>query len=642
VGDGLQADLRRVRRIAGANINYANQLDLALQPEITLAILTAIVPSAMWPFKKSEKSDEKGEPDKKGEPDVEVTSLPVLIQRGNARRSAWTRFCHTLERVGLYSITGAAISVLLLLAEKNLLKTHPTAQEIVKHLAGAFMVSAIAIFAYEWGSEVKRAADLAASLVKVLQSHIDKITEADARVALANSLQKLAGEGSEALTKQLEDFADALKQLAGGSDWAAPGYRAFIREYHNYLTANVQRLADVSRRVREKHSGGNPFDIIIPTAHGIADAMVNSTLAELAKRGGHYYAVSDATTWKLLQNFAKSQQTAWTRGVNIHRVFVLGRRADERLKVAEVAEVIAAHYKNAEQSGGAYEIRMISTEDYGHSPVYSLRGAEHFGIFAPNGEMPLVFKVEDDEFSRFTVDVASTPMLQEFDRLWKSLPKMTGAEGSTTIRDHLLAYGVNRLPREAHYRGISDIASWREGVYERFIAASKHAMLYKDVRMQRLFVIDNNVEIASSEILHVLHRHHTLETQSGKAYEWRVCRRDLWSPDLQKHIPIGLFATSHEGAPDEIVRERSQEDEPWLVEVPEESYKWFQEQFDTVWTNLKSLNDSIRLLFPDRADEILRLIDHPETFSQSIPEAHSPIIENHSADTAAPPSAAPA
>jgi hypothetical protein len=544
------------------------------------------------------------------ESDVEVVPLPVLIRRGKVTRSWWQKFCQAFERVGFYSMAGGVIGLALLIVSMKSLSRHPTAEELVKHIGGAFIVSAIVIFAYEWGSEVKRASNLAASLVNVLQRHVDEIMEADARRALANAVRNLAGDGSEGLSDQLEDFADALHRLAGPGDWAAAGYRAFINQYHKFITDNIKRLADVSLRVKKGDSGGGePFRIIIPTAAEIADAMVNSTMRELANQGGRYFAVSDGSTWILLEEFKKTQSTAWTN-VEMQRVFLLGRRADDHRDVAQIAEIISKHYENAKASNGKYEIRITNTEEYSHSPIFTLSGAQHFGIFAPTGKTPLVFKVEDDQFSRFTVDVASDTMIHEFEKLWDTdLQSLQGPDGGKIMRDYLLAYTMKRLPQDALYRAVSEPESWMGGALARFQQTSVEAMKQRNVRSERIFTFADPTTVDLDRVAEVLRQHYKLVHGIGERYSFRVSLRNTWPMEMQRHIPLGLFATTREGVPDEVVHEMSQKDEPYVVKLTAESYRRFSDTFDKTWLDLKGLTESIHAVFLDRASKLLELVE---------------------------------
>jgi hypothetical protein len=528
------------------------------------------------------------------------------------------RFWSTLQNCFLYCACGVAIATgmwtLLLLRHYD-----AQTEEILTHIAGAFFVSAIVIFGYEWGSEAKRAADLATKLAFVLHGQIKKVIDATSRDAVAHGLLELVGPKSVELTEQFEWFAEALKQLGSVRDWAAAGYLAFVQNYFATMTDNVRKLAAFTGR-----RGSEDFQIKIPSAATIADVMVNATMQKLRAIGGKYDAVSDAKTWKELLNFGQAQKVVVVEGeeqkrVDIRRIFVLGKPADARLTVGEVAKIIVEHYDDARASNGHYQIRITDTEEHITEATGIVGDAHHFGIFRPTDDKPIVFSVHDENMSQFKVMTASKDMIDRFENLWKLLKPLGEASSASSkdddriIRDYLLAYSIRRMSQRSEYRGVSKVTTWQNRSFARFLAASEDALRTRDVAMKRLLVVDDNECFDKPELLEatieILLEHDTLCGRTEGKYQWRLCRASDWTPDMKKEIAFGLFS---DPSTDPIVADAdvSVENRPFVKEIDKKEYVRFYNAFDAVWAHATSWDASIRRVFGSETSTVSQRLTH--------------------------------
>lgn len=500
------------------------------------------------------------------------------------------RFGRTLRNAGPYCLCGVVAAVLLWrIAAWAQPDEHM--KEILTHIAGAFLVSAMVIFGYEWGSEAKQNADRAAALINVMHNHTERILEASAQNALVNALEQLIGPQAKDLSPQLQKFASALEKLGKSNDWVARGYLPFVAHYHEALTDNVREFAAFTGR-----TGGEPFEIKFAKAAAIADAMVSGTMHELSSRGGDYYALSDLSTWKELPIFRHAQAVP---KVKIQRLFVLGKQADLDLKIKEIAEYLVEHYLTARASNGNYEMRLTDTTSRLAEKITSLSGAEHFGIFAPKDETAIVFSVHDMSMSDFRLRAAPESMINEFKNVFAQGTDLYLTEeptkGNQVLRDYLLAYSIGRMGEGSTYRGVSKITTWEDGLFERFVKASINALNSRQITMQRLLVVDKEDLENAQKLTPFLQRHADICGKTDYKYNWRVSTMDDWPPSIAAEIAFGLF--TERDSDDRVVADVALEHLPFVKSVESARYDVYAREFEKVWNARKSRRESIEQVF---------------------------------------------
>lgn len=500
--------------------------------------------------------------------------------------------------------------------------------EPINHVGIAFLISAIVTFAYEWGSEAKKSAALTAELVNVLDAHIESVLDASDREAIQTAMKRLSRDDENILAPQFLKFADAVGRLAQG-DWAAPAYLAFIRQYHKELTEKARLLADMSDALRDDPGAtGAEFRVPMPNAVTLADTIVKSTLEELKARGGRYDAVSDAATWKSLTNYSNMHTSSFER-VETRRIFVLGLTPDDHIPPGYVTGVVHEHFTKARESKGRYSIKITTKEEYQHRRhIPELTDSMNFGIFIPDQGAAIAFLVIDEQLSNFRITAAPSEMLLGYEDLWREFDDLKEAPirdgqtmtvGEGILQDYLLAYRIRRMPHGTLYRGLSLAWSWLEAVFERFTEASEQVIPHLKIR--RIFVFEPQ-DAKDQRILGVIAKHSDFAAKSHGHYEWRVCMRTDLSklePNLDLKPGLAIFEGGSEQDGGQLMNEVAVGSSDF--DQRPRTFQIYSRLFDQFWSTLE-FESSIRNVFGDRADEVLRLAE--EARNRHTPEPASP------------------
>jgi hypothetical protein len=181
--------------------------------------------------------------------EAEVKLLPVIVDHNV--KSPIGRLGHTLASVGAYATFGVLTALALLLRHHiagfdEAFGASLTTNEILDHLGNAFLVSAIVICMYEWGSELKRSVTLSGKLADTLYAHIHTVIDGSSQEQLANSVKELSRVKNELFTKALKDFAEALRTLSEG-DWTAAAYQEFLLSNHQTLRKDCSQCKRIEQ-----------------------------------------------------------------------------------------------------------------------------------------------------------------------------------------------------------------------------------------------------------------------------------------------------------------------------------------------------------------------------------------------------------
>lgn len=611
--------------------------------------------------------------------EYEVKPLPVLVPRGTR---AWCgRFVQTVRHVGwrviITFLIGAAIASSVLWWQS---RTHAPAHEItpaatvttappvpvlssadadhdggmswptffehlLTELAVAFLVSAIVIFAFEWGSEVKHSLDLAGNLASVLTTHINTVVKASAADAIANAMRDLAGSHAKGFSRQLLSFAASIQKLGDGG-WAGHGYLEFMEWYHNEITGYAESLALLSEKVSTDPRSKAEFRLLLPEATVPIDAML-ARLTKAMSSCGTYYAISDVFTWTKLTNFHAAQKQNLANGLKIRRIFVVGKPSDIDVPAKEVSTRLRNHYEDAERSKCGYRIRITSQADFERLAAPILNKTEHFGIFKPSDseKHPIIVQVLEPQLLAFRIAGATeaTAVLSAFKELWHELPPThceneedpaiddddagtndgndaqdgvpaaasgsppagstsTGTNsnnitdrptGSDMIRDHLMAYRMRQLPRTRRaavwYHGASDIELWTKGALTEFEQAVVEAA-EDGVEIKRLFIFEKQIVFHSKDpnkTFRTLKKHAEISQQKPN-YQWRVILRSLMPPELRNE-PFALF---RDGKNVEVEVARGGSRSKFEFGALKAEATQLEEGFEEIWKQFRSSDGS--------------------------------------------------
>jgi hypothetical protein len=603
--------------------------------------------------------------------EYEVKPLLVLVSRGT---KAWCgRFVQTLRHVGWRVVATFLIGAAILggvfwweayandQTKKDNGAAHATAGapassaasgkggahaeafaiHLLKEFAVAFLVSAIVIFAFEWGSEVKHSLDLAGNLANVLNTHIITVVNASAAEAIGKAMRQLAGQHAEGFTGQLRSFAESIQSL-GGSGWAGQGYLQFMSWYYNEITGYAESLAHLSEKVCADPKSKAEFRLVLPEATVPIDVMLAS-ITKAMTSSGTYYAISDVFTWTKLTDFQAAQRKELAEGLQIRRIFVVGKPSDVDVPAKEVSTRLYGHHDEAVKSGCRYRIRLTSRADFDRLAAPILKSTEHFGIFKPADaeNHPIIVQVLDPQLLAFRIAGATeaNAVLSAFRDLWRDLRAINcGREedpaiddddpcadhddgndtrghspgphseanplaentseektpieilpepsGTDMIRDHVMAYRMRQLPRSGKegvwYHGASAIELWTSGALNQFEQAVIEAA-EDGIEIKRLFIFEEQMPFDSSrpsKTFRTLRRHAEI-SQRMPNYQWRVIRRGTMPAELQSE-PFALF---RDGKNVEV--EVARGSIHFGFGVPKAEATQLEEGFEELWTQFR-------------------------------------------------------
>src|ERR1041385_29235 len=167
--------------------------------------------------------------------------------KGKDKRPIWararTRTVEAVKAVWWHLLITTGLGLFFIFDGEYFLQGH--VQGIFIHIGGAFLVSAIVVFGYEWASKEKETALLQVQLLNILSGLSDHILEASADKAIGNAMQMLANDHASKFTRQFSEFALALGRIGQGG-WARRAYMTFIEKFHHDLTEKAKILANLS------------------------------------------------------------------------------------------------------------------------------------------------------------------------------------------------------------------------------------------------------------------------------------------------------------------------------------------------------------------------------------------------------------
>jgi hypothetical protein len=302
------------------------------------------------------------------------------------------------------------------------------ATHVIEELAIAFIVSGIVIFAFEWGSEAKEVTTNAGLLAHTITHHAQKILNGSATSQIRHAMVQLAGEkDGYKFANQFEMFATSIEHLGHGG-WAAKGYRDFMRWYQGEVARYAESLSTLEEHVAADSTSKAEVRLVLPEATVPADYML-ARLTEAMGSSGAYYALSDMFTWTKLTDYHDAQTRELERGLQIRRIFIVGKRSDAGVNATEVLTHLLGHYHDADKSKGKYRIKITSEADFKRLAAPILTRTEHFGIFEPANpdNHPLIVQVLDAQLITFRIAGAAEAraILAAFKALWRPLRPVT-------------------------------------------------------------------------------------------------------------------------------------------------------------------------------------------------------------------------
>jgi len=261
------------------------------------------------------------------------------------------KLSRAFRAVGFFALTGFAIGMLLVLVEDNFhLKTLPNWHRylgfVMEHAGIGLIVSAIAVFGYEWRSHTKEAFEAAQNLNKSIDevAHIRAtlMREKDIEDLLKRTNDEIAkmrsAEGWQALEVGLEELLggdskkknlrENIKQIVRSAHTLKQKQTDETAQYLNVLSWLVGESARENAKVLEGLANEELSDWYyrVPSSAAQMAARILGAQMKVMKKGDSYDSVSDLMLWrdKQLQYFFDNvKKAALEREVKFRRVFNL-------------------------------------------------------------------------------------------------------------------------------------------------------------------------------------------------------------------------------------------------------------------------------------------------------------------------------
>jgi hypothetical protein len=323
---------------------------------------------------------------------------------------------------------------------------------LLEHIGTGFIVSALAVFFYEWGAHIKHAMDLSKELVKGINNlhDIQKINVLSGRMVgfLERKKDDNAAHLNEALDfmlsteepcepplshlkEKLLSIAESVGEIDRNKNWASKQYVEFINYLlENVVEQNAQTLVHISK-INEQ--GEFPF-AVPPNGAEMADEILATHMRALDV-GDSYDVLSHVTAWRYLKNFHdETKKAIRERGVTVRRIFNFRIKYADELSVEEMRNVLTQHFKAMEDLADQskfprYHVKVLRQAEL--NKTISARfidhiSSSHFGIF--------IKKIDRDNVSKIRVKVHSADLsdmrlvrhekafkddIQLFDEAWR-------------------------------------------------------------------------------------------------------------------------------------------------------------------------------------------------------------------------------
>lgn len=319
------------------------------------------------------------------------------------RRKNWTRqLTHASRELAPafkaswpYTLLGLTIGILLIFLEqglhrieKLLLLSFGPGPLIVEHLGLGFIVSAIAVFFYEWGAHIKKALELSERLGSAVVE-IGQIARAAGKNALREGLDTLlladSLTQSEHLAQIIADvhsFVESVSALQKEGVWMKHQHTAYLSDLLAVARQNAACLRQLGRE------GTHSLDV--PSAE-LIDKILAVQMKSL-EEGDSYDVITNFESWRYgrLPGFSRETKDAVrSRGVQVRRIFNF-RFPVYGLTQEEIEEILATQLESAQEIGERFQVRILGPDELEQSDSPELKrdaGHSHFGLFRHEDEI---------------------------------------------------------------------------------------------------------------------------------------------------------------------------------------------------------------------------------------------------------------
>lgn len=448
--------------------------------------------------------------------------------------------------------------------------------EILGHVGHGLVVSSIAVLAFEWVAEAKKAQALTWALIRLMTSgQMEK---------LENAMGMLLGKEAQRF-KSVALFTSYVSVLRTTPNWARDAFLEFLGSAARAASLNARDLAKLCREIEAPEPSFTRFALALQHPGKVADKLLKKLLTSLPE-GSSYDAVSNALIWRDLTDFQKAHEGVVAGGVRIRRVFVIFQPSDDIVPDDQAINTVYHHFELASKwgtgKGGArYEMRFVTQKKYKETAP-TLYAKLNFGVFVPPIAVgkPVAFDVKADNLTEFDIHIVNEQdaFVSEFNELWDAC----GVTSDLGLRYALRAERMRRM-KSGSYSAVSTFDNWAneqlDQLHKDAMEASK-----RGVQIRRIFVSNNS----NKEMLPIL-REHAEARRLYPRYDWLLCAAEDLPKNLVKYLPIpfGIFEDLAPVGTQRVLYEAYSGNVDREFELPHDQSSQIFDAFNSFWDALK-------------------------------------------------------
>lgn len=312
-----------------------------------------------------------------------------------------------------YMLLGLLTGALILYAGTRLFVPETIWFRLSEHLGAGFVVSALAVFGYEWRAHIIKtmntARELTESIIDAkainhslvetgrLLGTIEKqeqLRTAAAKEGLKRCLKEVVLlEENDPLIRNCEELISNISALRKRNNWIDRHYLSFISGILHDLVVKPSRLLEALGGDGEEESDEDRRLLVTLDSAEVGDRLLAAHMNALLP-GDSYWVVSDLNTWKgdRLELFRRATEAAIKeRGVVVTRIFDLVRHRDD-FNREEMENAVRTHLQDSDkwitpEGTSGYVVKVLGTAEYKKAQRRDSEltpnriRAIHFGLF---------------------------------------------------------------------------------------------------------------------------------------------------------------------------------------------------------------------------------------------------------------------
>lgn len=299
---------------------------------------------------------------------------------------------------------------------------------IVGHVGTGFIVSAIAVFFYEWGAHIKKALELSDRLSESLRE-LGPIARATGEAALREGLSTLLDEDSSSRHHHLAKMASDIQEIVR-SIWTLENEGIWIKDKYIIYLSDLLAITRQNAGCLQNLAKEGPHDLDVPSAE-LTDKLLVAQMDSL-EEGDRYDVFTNLESWRFGRLPAFSERTRVAvreRGVHVRRIINLLFHVHD-LRPDEVQQILSSQMSSAHNSEEKFQVKVLGAEDLANSDSSELKKyarSSHFGIFSHREER-LRISLTSLELSKISMTTTSRDLdlsARLFNEAWNVAKPLT-------------------------------------------------------------------------------------------------------------------------------------------------------------------------------------------------------------------------